>query len=177
MDSYLIDDKVEILAFDIGTKHMAYAAVYKDNDPKFDLFDITANNVICRITKLNNTLKTLPLPKQVVIEKQVGSNEVAMGIMNAISMYYIQNNIPVELYDPKKKFKYQGFKNFKGKEHKQLSISYARNIIEKICPGKLGLFESYKKKDDIADSLCMALFTYIENTNQNSKDKILTLIK
>lgn len=177
MDSFLKDKIPEVLSFDIGTKHMAYCYILNDK-LTFNIFDITANNTITRFKKLYNYItEHIPIPKMVVIEKQVSTNEVAMCIMSALVMYYINQNIPVELYDPKKKFKYQGFKNFKGKEHKQLSISYARNILEKTEINKLSDFEKEIKKDDLADCICMTVFTFIESTSSTPKDKILSLIK
>ena len=165
-----------IISFDIGTKHLAYCLLYNENNYKFNILDISANSPKNRINNLFNSLDILPLPKMVVIEQQVAANEIAMTVQTAIEMFYLCHHIPISdivIYNPKDKFKYQGYKNFKGKEHKQLSISYARNIIEKTNMDNLTIFENFSKKDDIADSLCMAMFVYLNN----DKHKILSLIK
>lgn len=177
MDSFLNSDKPDIVAFDIGVKHMACCIFYNPRCYTYKLFDISANNTTTRITKLFNNLSLIPIPNNVIIEKQVGANEIAMGIMYSLIMFYQGKTRTIELYDPKKKFKYQGFKNFKNKEHKQLSISYCRNILEKTNMNLLGVFETESKKDDIADAICMAVFSYIEFNNSNPKELILNLIK
>lgn len=165
----------KVIAFDIGTKHLAYCALHDDQhmgfedfkteNIKFDIIDISAKLPINRLKKLKESLDSLPEPGLVVIEQQVSTNIVAMTLQSAITMYYLVKDVPVQFYNPKDKFKIDGYKNFKGKEHKQVSISYARNILEKKNKELLTKFESYKKKDDIADALCMALFVLIDDDN------------
>lgn len=176
MDSYICENEPEILSFDVGTKHLAYCLLYNGNNYKFNILDISANTPKDRINNLYNSLNNLPIPKKVIIEQQVAANEIAMTIQTAIEMFYLCHGILIRniiIYNPKDKFKYQGYKSFKGKEHKQLSISYARNIIEKTNMDNLTIFEKFTKKDDVADALCMAMFIYLDN----NKDKILYLIK
>lgn len=179
MDSYLIDDIPEYISFDIGTKHLAYCLLYNETTYEFAMFDISAKSPKDRILNLYMALNTLTLPRKVVIEQQVANNEIAMTLQTAIEMYYLTHDISIRditIYNPKDKFKYQGYKSFKGKEHKQLSISYARNIMEKTNINRLSEFEAYKKKDDIADCICMAVFSYIKDHNSEPKDKILKLL-
>ncbi|MCQ2976280.1 MAG: hypothetical protein MJ211_15880 [Bacteroidales bacterium] len=168
-DCYILDTSIEIIAFDIGVKHLAFCMLENEKNFKFGMFDISAKTPIDRLKNLHNSLKLLPLPKLVVIEQQVITNSVAMTIQSAITMFYLTEGINVKLYNPKEKFKIDNLKKFKGKEHKQLSISYARNILEKTNLKQLSDFEHYTKKDDIADALCMALFTYLNDENKISK--------
>lgn len=170
-DSYLIDKQCNIISFDIGVKHLAYCTLYTENNYNFGIFDITATQPINRLHKLREYLDTLPSTLLVVIEQQVITNSVAMNIQSAIAMYFISKDIEVRFYNPKDKFKVDNLKKFKGKEHKQVSISYARNIIEKTNITMLSKFESFKKKDDIADALCMSLFTYVQQHNSKEYNK------
>lgn len=156
----------EIISFDIGTKHLAACILHDDKNFNFKLLDISAKAPIDRLKNLNNSLNLLPLPKLAIIEQQVITNTVAMTLQSAITMFYLSKGIDVKFYNPKEKFKIDGYKSFKCKEHKQLSISYARNILEKINLKKLAEFEHYTKKDDIADALCMALFTFLNDENK-----------
>ena len=45
----------------------------------------------------------------------------------------------------------------KNKEHKKLSVTLCREELYKSYPALVPMFEEYKKKDDIADSILMNL--------------------
>lgn len=161
--------KVEVMAFDIGTKHLACCSITKDKNLNFDMFDITAKKPLDRIKNLNNVLKSLPVScvKLVVIEQQVATNTIAMTIQAAIAIFYISQGIEVEFYNPKEKFKIDNLKNFKNKEHKKIAISYARNILTHLEQKKnLLKFELLDKKDDVADCICMALFKFVKDVEE-----------
>lgn len=187
-DSFLADERsnfkdscVEIISFDIGVKHLAYCTITKTKDINFDMFDISAKTPLDRLKNLNSALNTLPCANLVIVEQQVMTNTIAMTLQSAITMFYLSKGIEVKFYNPKNKFKIDGLKNFKNKEHKKISVSYARNILTKLeiltTPKeltKLNLnmllkFEQFEKKDDVADCICMSLFTLLNDNNEIKK--------
>ena len=166
-----------ILAIDIGRVNMGYA-LYDGEHIKFDLFNIESNltsKIIRRYGKvlgrtrilcewLSNVIKSYSI-KLIVVEKQVMKNTVAKSLENAISVISIYNNIPFKTYDPKNKFKYLHERfDSKKKEHKRISERYALNIINNFGYSTDHYYE-FKKKDDISDAICMAVFTF-ENKNE-----------
>lgn len=166
-----------ILAIDIGKVNMGYA-LYNGEEIKFDLFNIESKltsklirkyGIILARTKilcewLDVLIKSFNI-SMIVVEKQVMKNVVAKNLENVISVISIYNNIPFKTYDPKNKFKYlhETF-NSKKKEHKRISEKYALNIIQNFGYSTEHYYE-FKKKDDISDALCMAVFTF-ESKNE-----------
>lgn len=180
----------DVLSFDIGTKHLAFC-FYKYNyeklhQIKFGIQDISDKQPLQRLKNLNQLLNRIPRAKTVVIEQQVATNIIAMQIQAALTIYFLSLDCEVKYYNPKDKFKYDKLGSFKGKEHKQISVSYARCILEKLnqehddrsCSQHLELaeFEKFKKKDDVADTICMSVMTAYERYNPNPKNEILKMI-
>jgi hypothetical protein len=163
------------LAIDVGKKNMGYA-LYDRNIIKYDLFNIELEIKLQkikgdmpskRIKVINNWLKGLmnkyPI-SMMIVEKQVKKNGVAMMIENSLLTLSCVYNIPFKIYDPKNKFTYIPIEyNSKRKEHKQISIHYAWNILYNFGLN-MNHFLEFKKKDDISDAICMA-FMSIENEN------------
>lgn len=186
-DSYLNDNDYlfedwDVLSFDIGTKHLAYCFYkYKSEGQhkiKFGIQDISNKQPLNRMINLNQMLNQIPRAKIIIIEQQVASNIIAMQIQAAITIFFLSLDCEVKYYNPKDKFKYDKLGSFKGKEHKQISVSYARCILEKINEkhDELAEFEKNKKKDDIADTICMSVMTAYERYNPNPKKEILKMI-
>ena len=161
-----------ILAIDIGRVNMGYA-LYNGEHIKFDLFNIESHlntklirkygrvlsrtKILCEW--LNELIKNFDI-KLIVVEKQVMKNTVAKNLENAISVISIYNDINFKTYDPKNKFKYLHERfNAKKKEHKRIAEHYALNIIRNFGYSTDHYYE-FKKKDDISDAICMAVFTY-----------------
>lgn len=161
-----------IISFDIGVKHFAYCYL-NDNILNFDIFSIEAKRPIDRIKNLFKQLEQLPKPETVIVEQQVVKNVVAMSLQNALIMYYLTKNVNVMLYNPKDKFKYENLKNFKNKEHKKISIQYAKNILKNMNDlTNLNKLSQFEKQDDVSDAICMTVFTHLNNDIEKIKNLI-----
>ena len=164
------------LAIDAGKKNLGFA-LYNTQVFKFDLFNIDEEIIkqklkgdmptkrVCVLCEWFKKLIEKYNIVEMVVEKQVSKNLVCMQIQYALLTLACNYKIHYKTYDPKNKFQYIPieFKSEK-KEHKKISIHYAWNILYNI-----GLerehFKSFKKKDDISDSICMALMS--RETDEN----------
>ena len=173
-----------ILSIDIGKKNLGYT-IYRnlneelEEDPngcknifKFGLFNITQkikekklneniegrNQVLIRW--LNHQRKKYNITK-IVVEKQVIKNVVAMCIESCILTFALMYKLKFLVFDPKNKFTFTEDRyDSKKKEHKKLAIKYAINTIKNIDESLLEIFNQYEKKDDISDSIVMALMSH-----------------
>ena len=160
-----------ILSIDIGKKNLGYT-IYNENIFKFGLFNITQkikekklneniegrNQVL--IKWLNHQRKKYNITK-IVVEKQVIKNVVAMCIESCILTFALMYKLDFLVFDPKNKFTFTEDRyDSKKKEHKKLAIKYAINTIKNIDESLLEIFNQYEKKDDISDSIVMALMSH-----------------
>ena len=163
------------LAIDIGKIHLGYC-IYCPGMLIHGLYNISEQFTpkqeneygltICRIKSTIKWLKDLLNKYQdierIIVEKQVISNVVAKSIEASILAIAEYNGIIASTYDPKNKFKYLNeHYSSKKKEHKQIAIRYARNILlhNMITDDEL---DQYSKKDDVSDAICMAFMSWIE---------------
>ena len=102
---------------------------------------------------------------EVIVEKQVKKNGIAMQIENSLLTLASVYSVNFKIYDPKNKFNYipVKFKSEK-KEHKKISIHYAWNILYNFGLD-MNHFMEYSKKDDISDAICMALMSREEDSD------------
>jgi hypothetical protein len=90
----------------------------------------------------------------VVIEKQVKQNYACQNLVYSIITICKIKNIPYYLFSPLWKFtSIQQEYTTKKKAHKQLSVLNCIKFLEMWCMDDVKKFNSYKKKDDIADSI------------------------
>jgi len=158
------------LAIDVGKKNMGFA-IYDRHRVKFGLFNIEEEEKIQktkgdapskRVKVLLNWFKALISKYRIVelvVEKQVKDNGIAMQIENVLLTLACEYNIHFKIYDPKNKFQYipVEFVSEK-KEHKKISIHYALNVIYNLGQS-IEYFKSFTKKDDISDAICMAVMS------------------
>ena len=172
-DDYSLNLNVWTLAIDVGKKNMGFA-IYDRHSIKFGLFNIEEQIKIDKLDKLKidtpskrvkvllkwfkNLIKEYHIV-ELVVEKQVKYNGVAMQLENVLLTLACENDIRFKIYDPKNKFQYipVEFVSEK-KEHKKISIHYAFNIIYNLGQN-LDYFTSFSKKDDISDAICMAVMS------------------
>lgn len=158
------------LAIDVGKKNMGFA-IYDRHSIKFGLFNIEEQIKIDKIKgdAPSKRIKTLlkwfkNLIKEyhiveLVVEKQVKVNGIAMQIENVLLTLACENDIHFKIYDPKNKFQYIPIEFVsEKKEHKKISIHYAFNIIYNLGQN-LDYFATFDKKDDISDAICMAVMS------------------
>lgn len=104
--------------------------------------------------------------KKVFIEKQIKANVIAKSIESCIGTLSIVLGAIPYIYDPKTKFSYLNPKyNSKKKEHKKIVQEYARTILT-TYGYETKYFDSFTKKDDIADALCMVIFSWYEEKTE-----------
>lgn len=176
-----------ILGIDVGKINMGYS-LFNGTNLYFNLFNIESHisNAKLKDVKKNRTIIIYKFLEQIkskfdvskiVLEQQMKVNPTAQSIEEAIITIAYIFNIDVITYSAKKKFKYNNETfNSKKKEHKRISEHYCKNIISHLGY-TLDYFNSFKKKDDISDATCMAVFTYIEKYHKkNATDIIRYLI-
>ena len=171
VNTNIISKSEIILSIDIGKKNLGYT-IYNENIFKFGLFNITQkikekklneniedrNQVLIRW--LNRQRKRYNITK-IVVEKQVIKNVVAMCIESCILTFALMYKLDFLVFDPKNKFTFTEDRyDSKKKEHKKLAIKYAINTIKNIDESLLEIFNQYEKKDDISDSIVMALMSH-----------------
>lgn len=168
---------MSIISFDIGIHNLGYAVYDKNNDVlDFALFNINKKTVVDRTITVRNFIDSLYMKYQfdeVIIERQVARNVVAMELMYLISAFvsiYCEN---IYIIDPKQKFNILNvIYNTKNKEHKKLSINIAHSFLQNCYPSMVDKFNSYDKKDDLSDAILM-LFTELYK-NDSEKLKLFT---
>lgn len=174
-----------ILSIDIGKKNLGYTIYSPGIIFKFGLFN-TADKIKKNKLKDNMESRNIVLLSwlqhivekyeitTIVVEKQVIRNVVAMCIQSCIISYALMSDISYITFDPKRKFTFTGATyNSHKKEHKKIVVRYAINTIEMINSKKLERFNKFNKKDDISDSIVMALMSHPE-TNLNEYRKVIT---
>jgi Holliday junction resolvasome RuvABC endonuclease subunit len=169
-DDYNMNINIWTLAIDVGKKNMGFA-IYNRHSVKFGLFNIEEQIIINKLKGdmpskrvkvllkwFKNLIKEYNIV-ELVVEKQVKNNGIAMQIENVLLTLACENNINYKIYDPKNKFQYIPIEFVsEKKEHKKISIHYALNIIYNLGQN-LDYFVSFSKKDDISDAICMAVMS------------------
>ena len=165
-----------ILSIDIGVKNLAYAIITYPAIT-FDVIDISKpNNAVdrCRLIQklIGNIIKENNV-SDVVIEKQVPQNTVAMELMYSIITLALNFTSHIYLFDPKEKFTYLDLEyDTKNKAHKKLSVNIARNFLKFVEEDYFDSwnsfqmpynFEKYKKQDDIADAINQGIVYGLKN--------------
>jgi len=167
---YSLNLNVWTLAIDVGKKNMGFA-IYDRHSIKFGLFNIEeqikidklrgdapSKRVKVLLKWFKNLIKEYHIV-ELVVEKQVKYNGVAMQLENVLLTLACENDIHFKIYDPKNKFQYIPIEFVsEKKEHKKISIHYAFNIIYNLGQN-LDYFASFTKKDDISDAICMAVMS------------------
>lgn len=160
-----------ILSIDIGKKNLGYS-IYDGTNLEFGMYNITQQiklsklkqNIEGRNTVLINWLNEIKSKytiNKIIVEKQIIRNVVAMCIQSCIISFGLMNSIEVFTFDPKNKFTFSGDNyNSKNKEHKKLVVKYTTNLLTKLYPDKLELFNSIPKQDDISDSIIMNFMSH-----------------
>lgn len=150
-------------AMKFGTKRLFYDLFSIDSTLKSKEFKSKYKNypmslarprVLCDfLTKFNDLYKF----NKIIVEKQVINNVVAMMLESMIVMFAMNNNIEIEVFDPKRKFENVTY-NSKAKEHKKIVVTMAREAMNYYTTDK-EKFEDYPKKDDISDAIVMCHMT------------------
>lgn len=171
------------LAIDVGKVNLGYA-IYDGENIGFNVLNVEKQiNESTRNEFGEKTSKIEVLNKwvnhlcnqynfaKVYIEQQVINNVGAMVIQSILETLFYTKGIPCHEFAAANKFKYLNPQyDTKKKEHKKISIEYAKNIL-KHHNIELDEFEKFPKKDDISDAICMSFMTYREDRKE------ITLIK
>ena len=179
-----ITDKITeaIISIDIGVKNLAVVIItnYKNNleviNIKFNLINLNDYNynsdsiIINRCLAISNIFKELSARyniQKVVIERQVVQNTVANRLLYSIITAALNYTDNIIIFNPLDKFiKLDITYTTKNKSHKKLSIDLIKNFLYNIDNESLITFNSFVKKDDLADALLQALVVIAENNNR-----------
>lgn len=165
---------MSFLAIDIGIKNLGLALYDGNFNLKFELINMTEKskykNIQMYVSKIIKILDNINLRynlKCILVEKQVLKNRICMMLQSSVLTWCIINGVKYHSFDPKLKFKYTKTKlNTKKKEHKKESVKYANNILLNLGYS-LDYFNTFKKKDDISDAICMVVMYYNEELYKN----------
>lgn len=166
------------LAIDVGKVNLGYA-IYDGENIGFNVLNVekqinesTRNEFGEKTSKIEvlnkwvNHLCTQYNFAKVYIEQQVINNVGAMVIQSILETLFYTKGIPCHEFAAANKFKYLNPQyDTKKKEHKKISIEYAKNIL-KHHNIELDDFEKFPKKDDISDAICMSFMTYREDRKE-----------
>ena len=176
-----------VLAIDVGKINLGFC-LFDGKNIKFDIFNTeefltrklikTYKSVVFARAKILSDFMDKLFKKfeisHVYIEKQVQKNIVAKSIESCLGTLAISHGAIVGIYDPKNKFRYLNPKyDSKKKEHKKIVQNYSRTIL-KTYGYKTDYFDSFPKKDDISDAMCMAVFSWYEN--HDLSDNVVELL-
>ena len=175
-------DANAIISIDIGVKNLAVVIItnYKNSlkniSIKFNLYNLNDFNynsnsiIVDRCLAISNIFKDISTKyniQKVIIERQVIQNTVANRLLYSLitaALNYTENII---IFNPLDKFIKLDIKySTKNKSHKKLSIDLIKNFLYNIDVESLILFNSFVKKDDLADALLQALIIIAESNNQ-----------
>jgi hypothetical protein len=170
---------MNVIAFDIGFRNLAFSVITSENKLHFRFIDLESRikckekktlgrcHVLSEIVKEalafvdSGSSPLVPLASlakcKIVIEKQVQTNVIAMGLMYALVSISQQFATEIVLFSPNQKFILlkQDF-SVVDKAHKKLSVKLTRDIIREKYPESLHEFEELRKQDDVADAFLMA---------------------
>ena len=160
---------MNFLSIDIGIKNLGFA-IYYQTGSEATTFDFGLYNINDDIKDHTNS-KTNVVPERckavkrffeslkfdnyeaIIIERQVVNNSIACYLMYAIATEALNYTNNVIIFTPAEKFKtFQIPYSTTNKQHKRLSIALASNLITKHFPEMIHKFNTFEKKDDIADA-------------------------
>ena len=161
------------LSIDIGIKNLGFAiynqigsldfGLYNINDDIKDPTNSKTNVITERCKAIKRFFESLKFKsyEAVIIERQVANNSIACYLMYSIATEALNYTNNVIIFTPAEKFKtFQIPYSTTNKQHKRLSITLASNLITKHFPKMIYKFNTFKKKDDIADAINQ-LFTVL----------------
>ncbi len=161
-----------ILGIDIGTVNFAVCIIERNIDLEsakrwslkfWRIYDTGIKQWDSKMTigqKILTTISLIPaVYDSVAVESQPGKNKKMDYVEMAVLSHFLAKGIEVRSVHSKDKYSCLFGKNMpKGKKNypvrKEMAVLYVRGILAEI---ELTYFESKDKKDDLADSLCIAL--------------------
>ena len=184
-----MSNNIQLLAFDIGIKNMAYCHCSIDNDKKINFLNINNVDLCCNKKNIqviiDNTIEFLDtilvdlniinndnLKLIVLIECQMTS--IMRTIQTCINTYFKlvskhQNlDIKTEYVSPKHKLKIMDkfpeiVVNSKYKQNKLDAIYFTNHLLTTTYKNDhiLNIINSHKKKDDLCDAFLMCIYYFI----------------
>ena len=172
---------MNFLSIDIGIKNLGFAIYYQIGSEAtaldFGLYNInddikdhtnSKTNVIterCKAVKRFFESLKFKSYEAIIIEHQVVNNSIACYLMYSIATEALNYTNNIVIFTPNQKFKtFQIPYSTTNKQHKRLSITLASNFINKNFPSLISKFNTFEKKDDIADAINQ-LFTVLYQNN------------
>ena len=175
---------MKVLAFDIGIENMAYCLTTGKDWESFKIIDwrlvsLTGATNVELLLSLDRVLRNIPMDSfdSVVIEQQPfcrSSVQLSCQLLaHSIYMYYHRWRKAVSFQQPQLKFKAGNSEKFnrltKTKpssnytQRKDYTVSFVQNLIsnrpDSFSQDQVALFKNTPKKDDLADSLMIALYS------------------
>ena len=198
---------MRVLSIDIGFKNLGYCIfdfnTSEDDDDLEFLFQIpilfnifviddkhsSLDIVSYRNSKIIEFFESMPVCDEIIIERQVPKNTIAMELMYAIDncalmKYILWHEVErkeavkhVHIFDPKIKFTfYKEPYDTKFKAHKKKSIKFAENFLSQHEDKKLlTSFKVFSKKDDISDAINQGLTWFISNKKYAWRELMLEI--
>lgn len=179
-----------VLSFDVGIRNLAYCHLQGDLIKHWGVLDLgvkmnSSTEAITKalVTTLDARRDEFVGAKDIIIEKQPARNPKMRYIEGMLSAYFFIKypDSSTQSYSPKYKLGKNTFKGLSNyAERKKLGVKRTREFLEKTNDTNqrnAKLFETSKKKDDLADSLLQALsfknhvlFTEVTTMNRDEQD-------
>jgi RNase H-fold protein (predicted Holliday junction resolvase) len=158
-----------ILGIDVGQKNLGVCVWDGTHVTKWAVWNSTGSWApeIFQALVEHATNEFLDGVTQVVIERQPSKNPSMTRIMHYLEFFFVSRGLPVYLQDSKHKLLYASTTPWFPKEctdaewnyryRKKLAVQTAQNFVETTKQPLAHIFETSKKKDDLADSLFHAM--------------------
>jgi hypothetical protein len=148
------------LSMDLGTINAPVSYFVSERKLlDFDLtdFDFKKKDVSKRCETIKEFYKQFPKLSTVMIEHQVPQNTVCYGLMYAFASAFSGSVVLVDARNKFRKLKVEY--TTRNKSHKKLSVELEQKYLTE---EQLAKFNTFSKKDDLADSILQFVTYYIE---------------
>ena len=182
-----MSNSIQLLAFDIGIKNMAYCHCSIDNEKKINFLNINKVDLCCNKKNIQNIIdNTIEFLDTILIDLNIINNDklivliecqmtsIMRTIQTCINTYFKiiskhQNiDISTEYVSPKHKLKIMDkfpeiVVNSKYKQNKLDAIYFTNNLLTTTYKNDdfLKIINSHKKKDDLCDAFLMCIYYFI----------------
>lgn len=164
------------ISIDVGIKNLAYIVFDNKKIIEWKVVELcntnaSKANIIDIGKKLYEALETIDYDfEKAIIENQIGPNAIRMKCLQGmITMFFIGKGVDVIYWNAANKLKpyIQSKTKTSYTERKKLSIIVTREILTIYYKEHLEYFNSYKKKDDLADCFLQLMDYNLKNGISN----------
>lgn len=158
---YFFPLDMRVLSIDIGRRNFGWCVL----DDSGHVLDCGCESIDPTVQGVRDVAASMPAHDAVVLERQTGSNVRMCRLQHFLEMYFLLQNTPACVFDPRKKLEFAHASPYWPAHtpfpktyytRKQASVKTARIFLERTGQ-QLEKFDKAQKKDDIADCILQGL--------------------